>query len=161
MNAFTMIRSILSTLVLLVTLASASQLGLMTVKQPLYMHGSDTDPEIRITDVPVASSGSFPESLFAAIHAPFIPPTDGSWKEPEDVNMTSRYGIRVSASEDSAGDALVWEITVDASKATQPEGYPFTVAQVIDSTLTCVKVMCPHKPEDEHKVKIHVLRAKK
>ncbi|GEP41287.1 hypothetical protein [Brevifollis gellanilyticus] len=156
-----MIRSILSTLVLLVTLASASQLGLMTVKQPLYMHGSDSDPEIEITDVPVASSGSYPESFFAAIHTPFTPPTDGSWKEPENVNMTSLYGIRVSAELDSAGDVELWKITVDASKAKQPEGYPFTVAQVLDATVTCVKIMCPYKPEDERKVTIKVVQPKK
>ncbi len=156
-----MIRSILSSLVLLATLASASQLGLMTVKQPLYMHGSDSDPEIQIVDVPVASSGSFPESLFAAIHVPFIPPTDGSWKEPEDVNMTSLYGIRVSVELDSAGDVELWKITVDASKAKKPEDYPFSLAQVIDSTVTCAKVMCPHKPEDERKVTITVVQPKK
>lgn len=159
-----MIRTLLLLAFALLTSAtsvSATQLAMVIVKQPLYMHGSDADPEIRITDVPVAFSGSVPESWFAAIHIPFTPPTDGSWHEPENVNMASAYGLRVSAEEDSAGDVILWKITIDATKAKKPEGYPFSIEQVIDSTLTCIKMMCPAKPEDEQKVKIEVLRAKK
>ena len=148
-------------LMILATLAGATQLAMVIVKQPLYLHGSDGDVEIRIVDVPVAYATSFPESYFAAIHLPFIPATNGSWKHPTDVNMASVYGIKVSATEDSTKPVREWKITIDASAAKQPEGYPFTIEQVIDATTTCIKVMCPPKPESEHKITLDVLRAKK
>ena len=39
---------------------------------------------------------------------------------------------------DNGKDVLV---TIDASKAAQPEGYPFSIEQVIDAVATCVKIM--------------------
>lgn len=142
------------------SLASASQLGLGLIKQPLYLHGSDGDVEIRIVDVPVASSGPLPEGVFPCIALPFVPPGDSTAKDPGNVNMASAYGLRVNASEDSNGDILVWRITVDATTAKRPEGYPFTIEQVIDATVTCIKMMCPPKDEAEHKVIVSVLRPK-
>ena len=153
-----MIRIALFTL--LSTLANATQLGMVIVKQPLYLHGSDSDVQIRIVDVPVAYSTSYPESYFAAIYLPFIPATNGSWKHPTDVNMASVYGIKVSASEGSTGSVAEWKIIIDASTSKQPDGYPFTIEQVIDATMTCIKVMCPPKPESEHKITIEVIRPK-
>ncbi len=38
-------------------------------------------------------------------------------------------------------------VTIDASKAKVPEGYPFTIAQVIDAVETCAKLMYPASPE--------------
>jgi hypothetical protein len=147
--------------ILLTTLGSATELAMVIVKQPLYLHGSDSDVQIRIVDVPVAYSTSHPESYFAAIHLPFTPATNGSWKRPTDVNMVSVYGIEVSASEGSTNSVPEWKITINASAAKQPDGYPFTIDQVIDATMTCIKVMCPPKPESEHKVTIEVVRQKK
>jgi hypothetical protein len=143
------------------TLTSATELAMVIVKQPLYLHGSDSDVQIRIVDVPVAYSTSYPESYFAAIHLPFTPATNGSWKRPTDVNMASVYGIKISASEKSSNSVPEWKITIDASAAKQPDGYPFTIDQVIDATMTCIKVMCPPKPESEHKITIDVVRLKK
>lgn len=137
--------------------AIASQLAMVTVKQPLYLHGSDTDPQIEILDVPVANATAYPETFFEAIHLPFIPATNGSWTEPSDVNMTSVYGIKVSAEEEAGHEIPEWKITIDASAARQPEGYPFTVEQVVDATLTCVKLMCPPKPASDLKVTIKVI----
>lgn len=149
-------------LLLLACLATspASQLGIFIVKMPIYLHGSDSDAEIRIMDVPFASAGSTPESTFSAISEPFTPPSDKTWNSPANVNLASIYGIKVSAEEDGEKDVTEWNITVNASAAKAPEGYPFTVAQVTDAVLTCVKSMCPMRPLDELKVTVKVVPAK-
>lgn len=142
----------------LATFASATQLALVIVKQPLYLHGSDTDSAIQVVDVPVAYATSHPESYFAAIHLPFVPATNGSWREPTDINMASVYGLRVSCIEAGGSSVREWRIAVDATKAKRPDGYPFTVDQVIDATVTCIKVMAPPVPESERKVILEILR---
>jgi hypothetical protein len=139
------------------TASQATTLGMFTVKQPLYLHGSDGDAQIVIMDVPFVSSYSFPEGLYAAITKPFTPATDGSWKEKEDVNIASVYGIKVEATEDGEGNVIHLIVTVNASAAKVPEGYPFTVQQVTDAVVTCVRLMTPIRPEDERKVTVKVL----
>lgn len=52
-------------------------------------------------------------------------------------------------------------VTVDASKAIQPEGYPFTIEQVIDAVVTCVKIMYPPRPADEGALEIVITRPEK
>ncbi|MEO5713573.1 MAG: hypothetical protein ABIT37_08785, partial [Luteolibacter sp.] len=100
---------------MVVTSASGSELGLTSVKQPVYLIGSDSDAVIRIVDVPFATRWSDPEWRFTAICRPFIPATDGSWKEPHDINLTSLYGITVVGT--SKKGSLDIEVVVDASKA--------------------------------------------
>ncbi len=100
-----------------------------------------------------------PEWRFTAISKPFIPPADGSWQKPHDVNLASLYGIKVQG--DSPPDSQDLHVTIDATKAKVPEGYPFTLAQVIDSVTTCVKLMYPPKPEDDGKLVIKVLEPAK
>lgn len=137
--------------------SEATSLGMLTVKMPLYLHGSDGDPMIEIADVPFVSAYAAPEATYAAITKPFTPPTDGSWKDKEDVNIASVYGIKVEATEDGEGDVLHLIITVDASEAKVPEGYPFTIQQVTDAVVTCVRLMTPIRPADEQKVTVKVL----
>src|SRR5262245_38560346 len=91
----------------------ATSLGLATVKQPIFML-SDADSQILILDIPVASSGSSPEGFFPLICAAFVPPTDGTWKERTDINIASKYGIKVEVEE---GDTLMWKIIINASAA--------------------------------------------
>ncbi len=134
-----------------------SQLGLRSVKQPLYLHGSDESPGISITDVPFVTHYADPEWRFPAICQPFVPPTDGSWKTPHDVNLASLYGITVSGTYENGSPDFA--VTIDASKAKVPEGYPFTIAQVIDSVETCVKLMYPARPEQEGKLEIKTILA--
>ena len=138
--------------VILVLPLQGSQLSLRFVKQPLYLHGGDESPGIAITDVPFVSHYADPEWRFPAICQPFIPPTDGSWKTPHDVNLASLYGITVGGTYKKGSNHFT--VTIDASKAKVPEGYPFTIAQVIDSVETCVKLMYPAKPEIEGKLEI-------
>lgn len=137
--------------------SEATSLGMFTVKMPLYFHGSDGDPLIEIADVPFVSSYASPEGTYAAITKPFTPPTDGSWKDKENVNIASVYGIKVEATDAGEGDVSHLVITVDATAAKAPEGYPFTVQQVTDAVVTCVRLMTPIRPEDEQKVTVKVL----
>ena len=146
-------------LVLLLSLSLAgatfgSILRLETVTQPLYLHGSETDSRISLEAVPLVTHASDPEWRFAAICAPFIPP--GSWRQPHDVNLASLYHIKVNGTYKEDGKDIL--VTVDASKATQPDGYPFTVEQVIEAVVTCVKIMYPQRPPDEGAFDITITR---
>lgn len=154
-------KSLIFTFFLICSSSLATQLGLFTVRQPLYLHGSDGDVQIQITEVPFASSNSSPEAEFAAISQPFVPPTDGSWKRQGDVNLASLYNIKVSVEVASSGAPEHWIITIDASKAKIPEGYPFTIIQVTDAVVTCVKLMRPTKPESERTLTINIVKPTK
>ncbi|HEY6153280.1 MAG TPA: hypothetical protein VIW07_06035 [Candidatus Udaeobacter sp.] len=148
----------LSLLLVTMDMAFASELGLTSVTQPLYLHGSESDTRIAFESVPYVTSAADPEWRFSAISVPFIPPTSGSWHA-HDVNLASIYHIVVNGTyAENSKDVLV---TIDASKATQPEGYPFTVEQVIDAVATCVKIMYPERPLDEGALKISVVRKSK
>ncbi len=136
----------------------ASQLSLRTVKQPLYLHGSESDSVIQITDVPIASHYADPEWRFSAISTPFVPASDGSWKSSHDVNLVSLYKIKVLGT--YAENNRDMEVVIDASEAKLPEGYPFTVEQVIDAATTCVKLMYPTTPKDEGVLIIKVIPKK-
>lgn len=141
--------------VLLFLPASASLLGITSVKQATYLHGGDSDSVIQIIDVPFVTSYADPEWRFSAISKPFIPATDDSWKQPKDVNMASVYGITVTGGLKPGSNDV--EVVVDATKAKVPVGYPFTITQVTDAVVTCVKLMYPTKPEKEGKLQVQVL----
>lgn len=134
--------------------AAATLMRIGSVKQPTYFHDSDEDAVIRIVDVPFVTSKSDPEWRFSAICKPFIPATDGSWRQPRDVNLASLYGITVLGGQMPSSSDV--EVVVDASKAKVPEGYPFTIAQVTDAVVTCLKLMYPTRPEKDGKFIIRV-----
>ncbi len=140
---------------LLICPAFSSQLSLRAVKQPLYLHGSDTNAIIEITDVPIVSYYADPEWRFSAISKPFIPASDGSWKTPHDINLASLYSIKVLGA--YAANNRDIEVVIDASEAQRPKGYPFSIADVIDSTSTCVKLMYPPRPETEGRLEIKIV----
>ena len=136
-------------------LAFATQLRIETVMQPLYLHGSDSNPRIEFQKVPYVTFASDPEWRFPAISTPFIPPGDKTVPR-EDVNLASLYKITVEGTyKDGDKDLLV---KVDASKAVRPEGFPFTVEQVIDAVTTCVKTMYPAGPPEDGVLEIMIKR---
>ena len=142
----------------LTAIAPASELRLDSITLPLYLHGSESDPRIEFVAVPFVSFFAAPEWRFPAISKPFVPPTDGTWKR-EDVNLASVYGIAVSS--DTKKDSMDIVVTIDASKAAMPEGYPFSVEQVIGAVETCVKLAYPPRPSDEGALEIVITRPKK
>lgn len=141
-----------------VSAISATELGIRTVKQPIYLHGADTDTVIRIIDVPYVTASASPEAEISAICHPFIPPSGKSWRNPHDINIASIYGITTDLVQDFNKKIPEGKVAIDASKARQPEGYPFTVEQVIDSVTTCIKLMMPPRPDDGYKLTIEVIR---
>lgn len=141
----------------LVLPAHATSLGLLMVKMPIYLHGSDSDTQIQILDVPVMNASNSNEALYRAICHSFIPPNTSSRSTAPDINIASQYGIGVSYEDVQVKDVFHVSITIDASTAERPEGYPFTIEQVADAVVTCVKMMTPIVPEDERKVTIKVL----
>ena len=149
---------LIALLLSLVPIAWCSVLRLDTVSLPLYLHGSDEDPTISIRQVPFATFGADPEWRFSAISTPFMPPTGNAVKTC-DVNVTTLYGITVEGNYKETGKDMV--VTINASKAVQPEGYPFTVEQVIDAVSTCVKLMYPPRPADEGALEIVITRPAK
>jgi len=136
-------------------IATGTELRLTSVTQPLYLHGSDTDPRISIESVPYVTFGADPEWRFTAISVPFVPPTGGP-KPSHDVNLASLYHVIVAGTYKEDGKNIL--VTVDASKALQPKGYPFTIEQVIDAVVTCVKIMYPQRPPDEGALDIVITR---
>lgn len=135
-----------------------SELRLDTVSLPLYLHGSESDSRISICQVPFVTFHADPEWRFPAISTPFSPPTSNSVKA-TDVNLTTLYGITVEGNYKETGKDMV--VTINVSKAVQPEGYPFTVEQVVDAVSTCVKLMYPPRPADEGKLEIVITRREK
>lgn len=135
-------------------IARGTTVGLMQIKLPLYLHDSDMDARVLIADVPVVLNSSAWESACSMVASPYVPMGDTRWIKPHDVNLTSLYGIRIGA-EDKAGNK---EVTIDASAAKIPEGYPFTLEQVIDAVSTCLKLMHPAVSESEQKFTLKILR---
>lgn len=142
-------------LVCITSVAAASELRIAKVTLPLYLHGSETDVEISFETVPIATTYPTPEWRYSAISTAYVPPSGGYWK-PTDINLTSVYGISVEGTEANEGKTIV--VTIDASKAVKPEGYPFTIEQVIDAVTTCVKLMTPPRPVEDEELKINVKR---
>jgi hypothetical protein len=125
----------------------ATQKRLDSISLPVYYHGSDTDPTIETLSVPYAVYSSEPEWKGAAMSRPYIPPALEANHQPGDVNLLSLYGIEVSSDlvvdegkRTSGPDVIV---AIDASKAVRPDGYPFSIEEVIESARTCVRLNIP------------------
>jgi len=65
----------------------------------------------------------------------YIPHHDGSWNSKQDVNLISVYGFKLSYKQIEGSKN--YRLTIDASKAKAPEGYPFSVQQVLDRIKIC------------------------
>lgn len=140
--------------------AYATTLGLLTVKMPVYLHGADEDAVIQIMDIPVTNGSSTNEAKYGGICHAFVPPNLSSWVKPANINIAHEYGIHAMMEERQENGTHQWIITVDASSAQRPEGYPFTIEQVTDAVMTCARLMTPAVPEEERKVTFKLLPPK-
>ncbi|WP_395740041.1 hypothetical protein [Prosthecobacter sp.] len=154
-------KAILLVLSFAVLAASATTLGLMTVKMPIYLHGSDSDATIEIMDIPVMNASDTNSARYHAICQTFIPPSLSSTIKPSNVNIACEYGIFVDLEEIQENGKWHWIITVDASTAKIPKGYPFTIDEVTDVVLKCAKSMTKVRPDEEIKVTFKVKTAQK
>ena len=138
-------------------LAIGSILRIQAVVVPLYLHGSESDVEMSLESVQFVTALADPEVRYMAIATPYIPPVTGDSK-PGDINMVSKYHITLEAA--YAEDNKTMVVTIDATKAVRPEGYPFSIEEVIDAASTCVKLATPVRPAEDGALKINVKRAK-
>lgn len=147
-------KTISAMLFLLAPIARASLLAIITVKQPLYLANSGGGDEILIRDVQVVSDRSGLEADIRAIVLPFTPITDGSWKNPANINIASSAGIKIRTNDSGSGEI---EVVVDATSAKIPANVPLTIEDAVDATVRCVQQVSSAKGR---KVKISVERPK-
>ena len=136
-------------------LAIGSILRIQSVVLPLYLHGAESDTEISFEPIQFVTALADPEVRYSAIETPYIPPVIGDSK-PGDINMVSKYRIAIEAA--YAEDNKTMVVTIDATKAARPEGYPFTIDEIIDAATTCVKLATPPRPAEDGGLKINVKR---
>ena len=114
--------------------AHASQLRLTFLHLPVYFH-SDTDPELTKLTVPFVTSYASPEALLGAMSLPYRPHHDTSWKTQEDINLISVYGFQLAYA--PIPGTKDYRLTIDTSKAKAPDGYPFSVQDVLEKIKLC------------------------
>ena len=143
----------LSILLLLLSCAvvSASALRLTSVYLPVYFH-ADTDVEILVTKVPFATSQAAPEARLSMLTSEYVPHHDSSWKKREDVNLITLYGLQITFS--AADKSKGYKMVIDSSQAKVPEGYPFTVKQVVEAAKTCALKTYGEFPD--HKLRVEL-----
>ena len=114
--------------------AHASELRLTFLHLPVYFH-SDTDPELTKLSVPFVTSYASPEALLGAMSLPYRPHHDESWKTREDINLISVYGFKLSNAPIPC--TKDYRLIIDASGAKTPDGYPFSVQDVLEKIKLC------------------------
>jgi len=72
-------KTLLAIFLLTSMLARSSQLGLVMVKQPLFLQYSASGNRIQFVDVPVIMFTGGAERQTAAIAMPFVPPATDAW----------------------------------------------------------------------------------
>lgn len=135
---------------------AGSFLRLATVKQPTYIKHCGGPDRIAIIDVPYVTRANEFDFGIEAISTPFIPPTDCSRADPLDINLTSLYGIETRS--EYKVDINTTEVVIDVTKARVPPEYPFSLDQVVEAVVTCVRLMRPAEPEGQHKLVITVVK---
>jgi hypothetical protein len=114
--------------------AHASELRLTFLHLPVYFL-SDTDPELTKLSVPFVTSYASPEALLGAMNLPYRPHHDASWRTQEDINLISVYGFQLEYAPISGSKD--YRLTIDTSKAKAPDGYPFSVQDVLEKIKLC------------------------
>jgi len=133
---------LLAMLGLFTPITNASLLAVLTTKQPLYLAESGGGNEILIRDVQIVSHNADPEAYFSAIVLPFTPPTDGSWKQPGNINIAALAGIEIRCKH---VDGRLTEVTISADAAKKPKTLPFAIDEIIEATKRCVEKLASEK----------------
>ncbi len=123
--------------------ARASQPTLQSVLQPLWYHLTAADQLIQFMEVPKIFTGADRDQALPLIHSPTRVSEGGP-----DLNLISRYGLQLSGTSQPP-HGIVPKITIDATKASQPENYPFTVEEVVLAAVKCIRDMFPNSAETE------------
>lgn len=95
-----------------------------------------------IRDVQIVSHNADPEVYFSAIVLPFTPPTDGSWKQPGNVNIAASAGIQIRCKH---LDGRLTEVIISADAAKTPKTLPFAIDEILEATKHCVEKLASEK----------------
>ena len=114
----------------------------ITVDLPTHVLHVDEGDSGGVTKLPcVTSSSTSFERQIGLMNSPYIP-HHTNWNIPADVNLISLYGIKVSGVFDLKNDPKSPKliIVIDCAKSVRPEGYPYTVDEVVEKVKRCVKL---------------------
>lgn len=124
--------------------AGGTTISVVSVFEPLSLHGTDVDGDITetgealqaaVVSRPMALTGAFPEDLVEAVRTPHVIPSNNpNYKVPE-ANLLILCGISLSA--EATDDEL--QVTIDISKLVIPEEVDLTSRQVVKLILVAIR----------------------
>jgi hypothetical protein len=118
-------------------IACATVIDVVSIHQPLSLHGSDVDDAVddtgeslqaAILSRPMAMTGAFPEVLVEAIAMPHQLPTNNPNYAIKEVNLVVLCGLKVSAELDDTGEL---QVEVNIANFVIPEDIDLTARQVL------------------------------
>lgn len=117
--------------------AQATVIDVVSIYQPLSLHGSDVDDEIDDTGEalqaaimarPMALTGAFPEVLIESIALPHRLPTNNPNYVIPEVNLVVLCGLKLSAEQKEKGEL---HLEINIANLVIPEDIDLTARQVI------------------------------
>lgn len=124
-------------LICLMMITRATVIDVVSIHQPLSLHGSDVDDEVddtgeslqaAIHSRPMAMTGAFPEVLVEAIAMPHQLPTNNPNYAIKEVNLLVLCGLKVSAEMDDSGEL---QVEINVANFAIPEDVDLTARQVL------------------------------
>ena len=133
---------ILTLLLILVSLSSATTLEVLRVFQPLSLHGTDVDHEFqgevvqaRIFSRPMVLSGAMPENLVSAIATAHRMPAIFNY-EVKECNLLALFQVEVFGEMDDSGELRV---VFNLAKIRVPEGVDLPIRMVLKLSIQALK----------------------
>ena len=155
---------LLACLLLLCAPAFATTLSLVSVFEPISLHGTDVDDAVSksgetlqaaVVARPMVLSGALPETLVEAVRTPHAMPSNDPNYTVEEVNLLELCRIGVTAEIEDG-----WlEVRLDVSKRAIPEEVKLTIRQVLELGFRAVRSTLElyQKPQHEPlKVRLRV-----
>lgn len=148
-----------------IMIVRATVIDVVSIHQPLSLHGSDVDDEVddtgeslqaAILSRPMAMTGAFPEVLVEAIAMPHQLPTNNPNYEVKEVNLVVLCGLKITAELDDSG--LLVEINV--ANLVIPDDVDLTARQVLKLVCGSIrKTLAEYngKQKDELKVLLRIV----
>ncbi|MCF7676291.1 MAG: hypothetical protein K9M97_13165 [Akkermansiaceae bacterium] len=124
--------------------AGGTTISVVSVFEPLSLHGTDVDGDITetgealqaaVVSRPMALTGAFPEDLVEAVRTPHLIPSNNPNFQVPEANLLILCGICLSA---EATDAELL-INIDISKLVIPEEVDLTSRQVVKLILVAIR----------------------
>ncbi len=149
-----------------IMIVRATVIDVVSIHQPLSLHGSDVDDEVddtgeslqaAILSRPMAMTGAFPEVLVEAIAMPHQLPTNNPNYAIKEVNLVVLCGLKITAELDDSGGLLV---EINVANLVIPEDVDLTARQVLKLVCGSIrKTLAEYngKQKDELKVILRIV----